>query len=88
VYECVCVWVCVWCGRVSVRVTAAGAVFGAGRGASGSQCAGEGPSLGSASFLLSVSTFQSQPACFPQPLSLLSRPAGLPRFSSFQPPWV
>lgn len=43
---------------------------------------------GSAFFLLSVSTFQSQPDCFPLAgwAAWLARPVGLPRFSSFHFP--
>lgn len=88
-----CVYVCLKAqpsGRVSgvgmclrARVTGARLCLGAGRGA----LRGGG---GSASFLLSVSTFQRQPDCFLSAgwAAWPARPVGLPRVSSFQPPRV
>lgn len=77
------VGVCLAWACVCARVTRAGLCLGAGRGAA--RVGG-----GSALFLLSVSTFQSQPDCFPSAgwAAWPARPVGLPRFSSFQPPWV
>lgn len=63
---CTTQWVCVRPGRVSLRVTASGCVSvwqGYFR-----KIVHSGRGVRSASFLLSVSTFQSQPGCLPQPL--------------------